>query len=176
MPPARRLPDDLVTQRLVLQRLTERHLDDLVRLCADEQVMALTGGVRSAEQTRQWLAEQIAHWNEHGFGRWALRDRASGVFIGRGGLRRVVVEGQDEIDLGYSLFPEYWGRGLAVEVAREALRTGFEVLRLPSIVAVTQPHHHRSRRVMERAGLRYERDCLWADLPHVLYRARQSEW
>jgi RimJ/RimL family protein N-acetyltransferase len=55
-------------------------------------------------------------------------------------------------------------------MSREALRLGFDVLGLASIVSFTLPTNLRSRRVMEKLGLRYERDIVWADLPHVLYR------
>ena len=69
--------------------------------------------------------------------------------------------------------PEFWGQGLAAEMSREALRLGFEVVGRASIVSFTMPTNLRSRRVMEKVGLRYERDIIWADLPHVLYRLRK---
>jgi ribosomal-protein-alanine N-acetyltransferase len=170
-----RFPESVTTERLLLRRLQLEDLDDLVRFGRCERTMATLGGVRSAGQMRDGLQKHLNHWQQHGFGWWTMRVAASGAFAGRGGLRHVTIEGQREIELGYGLMPEFWGQGLAAEMSREALRLGFEVLGLASIVSFTLPTNLRSRRVMEKVGLRYERDAIWADLPHVLYRVR-SEW
>ena len=95
-------------------------------------------------------------------------------FVGRGGLRRVVIDGKDEVEVGYGLMPEFWGQGLATELAVASVRVGFEVLKLPDVVSFTLPTNKKSRRVMEKAGFQYEKDVVWADLPHVLYRLRPS--
>jgi len=36
------------------------------------------------------------------------------------------------------------------------------------------PTNKASRRVMEKVGFQYEKDVVWADLPHVLYRLRTT--
>jgi RimJ/RimL family protein N-acetyltransferase len=95
-------------------------------------------------------------------------------FVGRGGLRRVVIDGKEEVEVGYGLVPEFWGRGLATELAVASVRAGFDVLKLPDIVSFTLPTNNKSRRVMEKVGFQYEKDVVWADLPHVLYRLRSN--
>jgi RimJ/RimL family protein N-acetyltransferase len=164
-------PEELTTSRLELTRIREGDLPEFLSFYQDEQTTATLGGRRSADWVRQWLDRQLEHWQQNGFGLWTMRARASGAFVGRGGLRRVLIEGQDEIELGYGLLPAFWGQGLAGEMSREALRLGFELLGLSSIVSFTLPTNLRSRRVMEKVGLQFERDVIWADLPHVLYRS-----
>ena len=162
--------------RLILERMRESDMSDLCRMHRDERVMATLAGVRSEEETAEFLRAQLAHWERHGFGWWTLREAGSGSFVGRGGLRRVTVEEREEVEVGYALLPEFWGRGLATELAEESARVAFEVLDLPDIVSFTLPTNRASRRVMEKAGLRYERDIVHADLPHVLYRLSASTW
>ena len=111
-----------------------------------------------------------------GYGLWTLRDRESGAFVGRGGIQPVTIDGVDEVELGYALRPEWWGRGLATEVSRAALKLAFERLELPNVVAFTMPTNARSRRVIERLGFTFERDIVWSELPHVLFRLRREEW
>ena len=89
--------------------------------------------------------------------------------------RHVLVEGRDEVEVGYGFVPEYWGRGFATELARESVRVGFNELRLPNMVSFTLPTNLASRRVMEKAGFRYERDFIYANLTHVLYRQRAPQ-
>jgi RimJ/RimL family protein N-acetyltransferase len=158
------------TERLVAARMRPEDLDDLCRMARDPRVMATLGGVRSADEVRQALDTNLDHWQRHGFGLWTFRDPADGRFVGRAGLRNVQVEGRPEVELAYALRAEEWGHGLATEMARAILSLAFRRLRLAEVVAFTLPTNRASRRVMEKTGLRYERDIVHADLPHVLYR------
>jgi RimJ/RimL family protein N-acetyltransferase len=168
--------DELRTERLILTRMRASDLPDLCRMHRDERVMVTLAGVRSDEETAEYLKVQLAHWERDGFGWWTLRERDSGRFVGRGGLRRVTVEGQEEVEVGYGLAFEFWGRGLATELAEESVRVAFEILDRPDVVSFTLPTNQASRRVMEKAGLRYERDIVYADLLHVIYRLSAATW
>ena len=66
--------------------------------------------------------------------------------------------------------PNYWNRGYATEMAREAARVAFDVLELVDVVSFTVHGNEASRSVMEKLGMTYERDVDHAGLPHVLYR------
>jgi RimJ/RimL family protein N-acetyltransferase len=150
--------------------------DELARMYRDPQVMATLGGVRCAAETALYLERVLEHWEQYGFGWWTARDPHTGQFAGRGGLRHATVEGRAEVEVGYGLLPEFWGRGLATELARESVRAGFVKLHRPDLVSFTLPTNGASRRVMEKVGFRYERDIVHADLPHVLYRQTASAW
>ena len=168
-------PAKLETHRLLLTRVCPDDLDDLVRMYADLQVTATLGGVRTAEWVAEYLKRQMAHWEAHGFGYWTVRDRLTGKFAGRGGVRHAMIEGRPEIEVGYGLTTEFWGRGYATELAIESVRVGFADLRLSDLVCFTLTTNVASRRVMEKAGFRYERDMVYADLPHLLYRQRKPD-
>ena len=123
-----------------------------------------------ARRPERVLDELVSHWEAHGFGYWMAHDHGSGAFAGRGGLRRVVLDGRPEVEVGYGFMPEYWGRGLATELAVESIRVAFDELRLPDLVSFTLTTNRASQRVMEKAGFRYVGDIVWANRPHVLYR------
>ena len=166
--------DSFSTPRLLAERLTPTHLPDVRRMDQNEEFMAHVGGVRGEAATLTYLERNLAHWETHGFGLWILRDPSQRVVVGRAVLRHLDVEGADEVEVGYGLYPEFWGRGLATEVARACVRIGLAQLGLTSVVAVTLPTHHASQRVMVKAGLAYEREIIHAALPHVLFRARAA--
>ena len=184
--------DSFLTDRLAARRMRAGDFDDIYRLHTDPRVVATLGGPRSEEQTRDYLRTSLEHWDQHGWGQWifeerifdergkfddggTIDDRHSGPLVGRCGLRHYAITGADvgpdEIELLYAVRAEYWGRGLASEMAREVLRLAFEQLGLERVVAFTLPTNRASQRVMEKAGLRYQRDITHANLPHVLYRA-----
>jgi RimJ/RimL family protein N-acetyltransferase len=138
--------------------------------------MATLGGLRPPEELDALHRRLPGTWGRDGFGVWVARHRPDGRFVGRGGLRRVRVGGRDEVEVAYALVPAFRGRGLATELAREAVRVGFEVLRLTELVCYTLPTNAASRRVMGKAGFRHERDVEHAGLPHVLHRLRREDW
>ena len=164
--------DSFSTARLVAEPLTGAHLPDLRRMDQDELFMAHLGGVRDEDGTAAYLARNLEHWAEYGFGLWMLRDGATGDMVGRAVLRHLDVEGVDEVEVGYGFVPGLWGRGLATEVARACVRLGLDRLRVGSLVAITLPDNAASQRVMLKAGLLYERDIVHAGSPHVLFRIR----
>jgi RimJ/RimL family protein N-acetyltransferase len=168
--------DRLCGERLVLRRPTLSDRDDVARMHRDEVVMATLGGVRSDAESDALLARLIAHWDAHDFGYWMARDLETDRFCGRAGLRHVVTAGRPETELGYALTRECWGRGLATEAAAACVRAGFETIGLEEIVCFTTLANQRSLRVMEKVGFRYERDFLWAGLPHRLCRLERARW
>jgi len=124
-------------------------------------------------QVAERLEHDVAHWHEHGFGPWALIDRRTGAYAGRGGLAWTTVAGERAVELPWSIVPERWGDGLATEAAGAALETAVE-LGLQPVVSFTLTHNAGSRRVMEKLGLAYAGEIEHAGLPHVLYRATGS--
>ena len=154
-------------------------LGDLPILCQlhqDPTVMATLGGVRSDAQTEQFLRERIAHWERHGFGYWIFRESATGSFVGRGGLQHVEVDGNNEVEVGYTVQAAQWGKGFATEMATAMVTLGFEQLGLPNIVCFTLTTNQASQRVMEKVGFRFEQEILLGNVPHVLYRLRHKQF
>jgi RimJ/RimL family protein N-acetyltransferase len=63
------------------------------------------------------------------------------------------IQGEIDIQVGYALFTEFWGRGYATEMAVALLRYGYATLSLPQIVAITNLQNTASQRVLLKAGL-----------------------
>jgi ribosomal-protein-alanine N-acetyltransferase len=165
-------PETFVTDRLLAERLTTEHYDALLRMHQDAVQMAALGGVRDEQQTRTYMDRHLQHWLDFGFGMWILRDRESMDVAGRALLRHVWLAGQDEVEVGYSFHPAYWGRGLATEIATACVQLAFVTLHLPSVVALTLPTNLASQRVLSKAGLSFEREVIHDGLLHVLFRTR----
>jgi ribosomal-protein-alanine N-acetyltransferase len=71
----------------------------------------------------------------------------------------VFLDNTSEVELGYLLDKSYWRRGLATEASHASLKYGFEVVKLDRIVAIAKPENIASRRVMEKVGMKYEKDA-----------------
>ena len=136
----------------------------------DAEQMALLGGVRDQAETAAYMERNLAHWAQHGFGLWLLHDRTSNEVVGRALLRTLTLDGVDEIEVGYSLYPAYWGCGLAVEAGSACLTHASQSLGATSVVALTRPENVWSQRVLEKIGMRFERALDHSGVPHVLFR------
>lgn len=139
----------------------------------DAAYMALLGGVRSESQTREYLTRNLKHWDQYNFGLWMLRDRDDAI-AGRCVLRHLDVDGADEVELGYGLHTQYWGKGLATEVAKELLRLGRTELARDTLVAVTRPENLGSQRVLVKTGLALDREIVYDGVPHLLFRSARK--
>lgn len=110
--------DLIETERLVLSGWTMDQLPDLVRLHGDPAVARYL--TRQGEPwTTEQAAEALAHWIElfetRRLGKLRVRRKADNMLVGRAGYGIYAPTGEPEI--GYSLFPEFWGNGYAYEAA-----------------------------------------------------------
>jgi len=115
------------------------------------------------------LERDRVHWTTHGFGPWALLDRSTGSYVGRGGLVWITLAEERAVELPWALMPERWGEGLATEAAIAALEAARR-LDLPEVVSLTLATNDASRRVMEKAGLGLRGEVEHEGLPHLLFR------
>ena len=167
----RSVPDSFRTARLEAQRLAPHHLDALIALHRDPRVMAELGGVRDLEQTRDYLARNLRHWDEHGFGVWMLRERGGSEPIGRAILRYLELDGAREVEVGFALHARFQGRGLGTEAGEACCEIAWGDLAVDSLVGVTTPANAASQRVLEKIGLEHERDVVVEGDSYRLYRA-----
>jgi ribosomal-protein-alanine N-acetyltransferase len=145
----------LETERVLLRPFRSADLEDLAGICSNARVMkylGLRGEPMSREDTETALRSIIAHWERHGFGRWAAVDNRDGKLIGYCGLRSFA----KNAELVYLLDHPYWGRGLATEMALSCLAFGFGARSFDHIVAMAKPDNLASRHVLEKVGFRYQ--------------------
>lgn len=178
------LPRELRTARLLLRRWRSDDRAPFAAMNADPRVMEHFPGLMSREASDAAADRFAAHFEQHGFGLWAVEIVGGPPFAGFVGLSipRFEAAFTPRVEIGWRLAAECWGQGYATEGARSALAFGFETLGLDEIVSFTVPANLRSRRVMEKIGMTYDRqgDFAHPRLPaghplslHVLYRLRK---
>ena len=178
----------LETARLALREFEESDVDDLVELDGDPEVTRFINGGRPtarAEVARRLLPGYLAyHRRFPGYGHWAAMPRDGGEFLGWFQLRPADGGPPDEPELGYRLRRSAWGRGFATEGGRALIEHAFTELGACRVFAETMTVNIRSRRVLERCGLRpvrtFHQD--WpehidgAELGDVRYELDRARW
>jgi len=156
----------LQTERLLLRPWRPAEdLDALVALNADPAVMRWVAPNRplTRAETAEQLDRIIRHWDEHGFGLWAVVPREGDAgcigFVGLA-IPSFLPAVLPAVEVGWRLAPAWWGRGLATEAARASVAYGFEELELRSIVSLIDERNVRSLRVAARLGMRPGADRL----------------
>ena len=140
--------EQIAFDRLLLRPLWVGDIDLLVELDSDHEVMRfLTGRPSATAEVEAAIRDNLGH-------RWIALDRASGEFVGWFGL---VPIGDDAFEFGYRLMRRWWGLGLATEGARAMIDEAFTMRGVTRVAAQTMAVNQRSRRVMERCGMRYLR-------------------
>ncbi|HKQ78375.1 MAG TPA: GNAT family N-acetyltransferase [Blastocatellia bacterium] len=81
-----------------------------------------------------------------------------------------------EVEILYGVAPENWGKGIALEAAREALRYGFEVLNLANIYAGADPPNAASFRVIEKLGMKFARKTVVNGLEAIYYVMSHNDY
>jgi RimJ/RimL family protein N-acetyltransferase len=172
----------LETERLVLRQPATADLDDLTALYGDEDVMRFIaeGGPWPPARTAAALDGMMRRWAEDGFGMFVGERRDDGALIGDVGLlpwdprtwrpgSRVEIGPHAEVEIGWTLVRDAWGRGYATEAALAARDWALGELGLTRLISLIRPENAASIRVAEKIGERYERDVVTNGDPARLY-------
>ncbi len=162
------------TERLFLREWLPEDFHHFKPIATNPKVMKYigTGELWSDERIKRFIDNNIALHKKFGFCLWALIYKETQNLIGICGLS--VLNQPDEIEIGWWLAPEYWGKGLATKVAQAVMSYGFEHLNLQRIVSIAQPSNQRSIQVMEKLGMHFEKMSTDRCGIEVVYYARNK--
>lgn len=164
----------LKTPRLEIRKMSGEDTGAVFEMRSDPEVMRYIREPQGWGETASWVDLISSKWESERLGFCALIEEASGKFAGWAGLWKLKETG--EIEVGYGIAKEFWGRGYASEAAAAFLRYGFIGLGLEKIVAVAMPENLASRRVMEKIGMKYGHIGEYYGLELVYYSIMKEEW
>jgi RimJ/RimL family protein N-acetyltransferase len=160
------------TKRLVLRTPTPADAGELAGIYGDAEVMRFIGAGTplSPDQTARAVDTMVRRWQLDGFGLFSVR-RDDGCLLGEIGLlawnpadwstgSRREIGDSAEIEIGWTLGREHWGRGYATEAATAVRDWALGELGLERLISLIQPGNAASIRVAEKLGERYERDIV----------------
>ena len=151
-------PQALQTERLAIRPFTEDDAAFILELVNDAEWLRFIGdkNVHSLDGARRYLRDgPLAMLARHGHALGCVERRSDGREIGMCGLLKR--DSLDDVDLGFAFLPAARGLGYAREAAAAVISFGVGTLGLKRIVAITDPDNQASARVLEAAGLRFER-------------------
>lgn len=162
------------TERLLLREFVPEDVDALASVISDAETMRFYLKPYDRAGVESWIERNRRRYGEFGHGLWAMVLKSSGEMIGDCGLARQSVDEVEEIEIGYHVRRDMWGKGLAPEAAAACRDYGFAKLGLGRLIALIRPQNLPSRRVAEKIGMSLWKEVLWRDLQHCVYVVRKT--
>lgn len=122
------------------------------------------------DRAETWIQRQIQRQSEETFGQLAVIEKSSGKFIGVGGIIHRELYGKDDLEITYSLLPEFWGRGYARELAKNFIYYAKEETNTTSVISMIHPENQASKKVAHANGLTFDRMAKFMSIPVEVYR------
>jgi RimJ/RimL family protein N-acetyltransferase len=147
----------LETDRLVLRWLGAEDAAFILQLINEPSWLRYIGdkGVRTLADAAHYIRNgPVAMYHRLGFGLYLVALRDSGESLGICGL--IKRDSLDDVDLGFAFLPIFCGKGYACEAVAATTIYGKIVLGLARIVAIVSPDNHRSGKLLEKVGFRFE--------------------
>jgi len=164
----------LETERLYLRPFETKDLNILAPMYSNINVMRFIGTGKTL--TRSQTEKSIASWNEyeakHGFTNWAVIRKEDDAFMGKCGLSRL--PDNSDIEISYILDEPYWGMGYATEISKAVLEYGLNSLNLKRIVAMAYPQNRPSIKVIEKIGMKYEKEAEYWEIKFLFYSIEKT--
>lgn len=162
----------LITERLTLTPVQTSDFADLCALWGDPAfATAIFPSALSSEDVWFRLLRDIGHWEALGYGNWAIRETATGDYVGSVGVldyHRIMTPAFDAPELGWGVAPRFQGKGMAFEALSAALAWCDDALNAPRTVCMISPDNAPSHALAARAGYVRYAETPYKDHPVVL--------
>lgn len=128
--------------------------------------------VGSEADCRAFIQRTLDRYVTDGSGLNAIIERSSGKPVGMIGLLTQVVDGMDELEIGYHLLPSAWGKGYAAEAAIACKEFAREHKLAPSVISLIDHENFASQAVARRNGMAYVKNTVLRGVPAMVWRYR----
>jgi RimJ/RimL family protein N-acetyltransferase len=159
----------LETPRLVLREMSLVDLDFVAEMLAHPEVMRFWPKCYDRDEAADWVKRQQARYAKDGIGYWLTLDKASGRAVGQAGLLLQIVDGSEEVGLGYIIHRPFWRNGFAVEAAGASMDYAVNRLGRQRVVALVRPENLPSQSVARKLGMEIEKRTHHADYEHLVF-------
>jgi [ribosomal protein S5]-alanine N-acetyltransferase len=128
------------------------------------------------ERCKEWFMRVEDRYKNNLGGLNALIDKQTGDFIGQCGLLIQQVDGKQELEIGYSLMPQYRNRGFASEAAKKCRDFAFKNNFSDHLISIIHEENTRSKKVARRNGMTLIKRSLFMNLPVEIFGITKMEW
>jgi len=161
----------ITTERLGLRRWLDSDIQPFAEMNKDVDVMRFFPKSLTDRETLEMVQRIKLHFDENGFGLFAVENKLTKKFIGFTGFAIPTFDAffTPCVEIGWRYKKEAWGQGFATEAANACLKYGFDILEFDKVVSFTSIINVKSEKVMRRIGMNYVGEF---DHPKVEHNSR----
>lgn len=172
------------SERIFLRPYTQADFVALHRILSDKETMYAWGHSFSKKESQEWLDKQLAHYQQYGFGIWAIMEKQSGEIIGNAGLNHTEInlkgKTQEVVEIGYLLHRDFWNKGYGSEAARMCVKYGFETLGLEEVYCLIKEDNLSSLKVAQKLAMQkvgeYLKSYKGKKINHLVFKLKKNVW
>ncbi|MBH9964907.1 GNAT family N-acetyltransferase [[Bacillus] enclensis] len=153
----------LQSERLQFRNYTDTDLDFLHSLLSDPEMVRYIGDGKTRDLEG---AEKFLNWIYHTYtigrdlGLMVLETKSTKTRIGHAGLVPQMINGKNEMEIGYWISKDYWGSGYAKEAALVLMDIGRDQLDISRFIALIQLGNTPSKKVAGKLGMTIESEIV----------------
>ena len=171
------------TGRLVLRDWRYEDWDPFWQATNTPAVMEWLGGVCDDAKRAAAQGRLLSYQADHGHTFWVVERKEDGVILGFCGLKRCNQAGgpQGEMEIGWRLREDAWGKGYAREAAAASLDLAFDSFKAQQVIALTVEPNAPSWGLMKRLGMERREDLDFANSDFgsdriIVYSISREDW
>ena len=160
------------TERLQFRNLLASDFDAWLPFHQDPRSSQFWEGLPDKPEVacQQQFARAFERYEKDLGGMNAVVLKTSGKLIGLCGLLIQVVDGIEELEIGYSILPEFWQKGFATEAAKKCKEFAFENNLAESLISIVQVDNHPSQKVALNNGMFLDKTTVYLNNQVHIYR------
>ncbi|MGK7947249.1 MAG: GNAT family N-acetyltransferase [Xenococcaceae cyanobacterium] len=159
------------TPRVIIRYFCVEDIPEITPIFTNPEVMKYSlSGVLTNAQTKNFINKMLTRYATEGYGYYAVIYRENKQIIDYCGLLSCSIEGEKQVEIGYRLAPNYWGKGLATEAAKAVRDYAFKKFNLDCLICLIQPENMASIKVAEKIGMKFARAYNFMEMPVIIYR------
>ena len=173
------LLDGQETERLKFRLVQPDDFDTWISLFRDSDAGDFLGMAdlnTPEEQCQRWFDICDNRYKKDLGGMNVLIDKTLNKMVGQCGLLIQDVDEVKELEVGYSILPQYQGKGYATEAARKCRDYGFENDYSDHIISIIHIDNTKSAQVALRNGMTKWKRTEYKKMPVDIFRITREEW
>ena len=119
---------------------------------------------------KQWFQKAFHRYENNLGGMNALIDKNTGLLVGQCGLLVQTVDAKNELEVGYSIVPQYWQQGFATEAAIKCKEYAFAHKVASSLISIIHIDNIGSQKVAKNNGMHLDTSTTYANNPVHIFR------
>jgi [ribosomal protein S5]-alanine N-acetyltransferase len=166
------------SERLEFTQISMRWFDDWLKFFEDPETSKhwVEEKLPPRNACEKWYTRQFERYENGLGGMNALIEKSSGKLVGHAGLLMQQVDGVAELEIAYSLLPEFWGKGYAIEAAQKCKQVAFHDYQVPSLISIISLTNLPSQRVATKNGMRIDKRTSYKQNEVFIFRVTRAEY